>query len=59
MSEEREKDLDSRVKTLELEFKGLGEKVEIYQKASQQVVNLAFSLIIAATVAVIVKTLFY
>lgn len=31
------------------------DKVEIYQKASQQVVNLAFSLILTATITIIVQ----
>ncbi len=33
------------------------DKVEIYQKASQQVVNLAFSLIITASLAVILPVI--
>ena len=31
------------------------DQVEIYQKASQQVVNLAFSLILTATIAIVVQ----
>ncbi len=31
------------------------DRVEIYQKASQQVVNLAFSLILTATIAIVVQ----
>ena len=31
------------------------DKVEIYQKASQQVVNLAFSLILTATITIVVQ----
>ena len=31
-------------------------RIDAYQKASQQVVNLAFSLIIAATAAIIIPT---
>ena len=33
------------------------DKVEIYQKASQQVVNLAFSLILTATITIVVQAL--
>jgi 23S rRNA maturation mini-RNase III len=32
------------------------DRVETYQKASQQVVNLAFSLILAATAAIVIPT---
>ncbi len=33
------------------------DRVEIYQKASQQIVNLAFSLIIAASLAIILPAI--
>lgn len=43
----------SDVENLKTETQRTNDRVEIYQKAYQQVVNLAFSLILAATAAII------
>ncbi len=45
------------VEALKNEMIRTNDKVEIYQKASQQVVNLAFSLIIAASLAIILPAI--
>ena len=45
------------VEELKNEMIRTNDRVEIYQKASQQVVNLAFSLIIAASLAVILPVI--
>ena len=47
--------LSKDVETLKQETSKTNERVEIYQKASQQVVNLAFSLVLTATIAIIVQ----
>ena len=47
--------LSKDVETLKQETSKTNERVEIYQKASQQVVNLAFSLILTATIAIVVQ----
>lgn len=44
----------SDVENLKTETQRTNDRVEIYQKAYQQVVNLAFSLILAATAAIII-----
>ncbi|MDJ0509339.1 MAG: hypothetical protein QNJ64_08815 [Crocosphaera sp.] len=44
-------DINQRLKEFEI-------RIETYQKASQQVVNLAFSLIIAATAAIVIPAVF-
>jgi len=44
----------SGVENLKTETQRTNDRVEIYQKAYQQVVNLAFSLILAATAAIII-----
>ena len=49
--------LTQNVEELKNEMLRTNDKVEIYQKASQQVVNLAFSLIIAASLAIIVPAI--
>ncbi|ACK65017.1 hypothetical protein PCC8801_0940 [Rippkaea orientalis PCC 8801] len=56
---------NERIDHLAKELEGLkqetlrtNDRVETYQKASQQVVNLAFSLIIAATAAIIIPAIF-
>ncbi len=49
--------LTQDVEELKNEMLRTNDKVEIYQKASQQVVNLAFSLIIAASLAIIVPAI--
>ena len=46
------------VEDLKQETIRTNDRVETYQKASQQVVNLAFSLIIAATAAIIISAIF-
>jgi archaellum component FlaC len=43
------------VETLKQETIKTNDKVEIYQKASQQVVNLAFSLILTAIITIVVQ----
>ena len=47
------KAIRSAVENLKTETQRTNDRVEIYQKAYQQVVNLAFSLILAATAAII------
>ncbi len=47
--------LEKEIHTLKQEIKALQLQVDIYQTASQQVVNLAFSLIVGATIAIVVK----
>lgn len=44
----------SDVKNLKTETQRTNDRVEVYQKAYQQVVNLAFSLILAATAVMII-----
>lgn len=51
------KQLTTDVEGLKQEVNQTNLRVEIYQKASGQVVNLAFSLIVAATAAIIVPAL--
>jgi glycosyltransferase involved in cell wall biosynthesis len=49
-------DADERVlESLKQEITRTNDRVETYQKASQQVVNLAFSLILAATAAIVIS----
>ncbi len=45
--------LSKNVELVKQETTKTNDKVEIYQKASQQVVNLAFSLILTATIAIV------
>ncbi len=47
--------LSQDVETLKQETTKTNERVEIYQKASQQVVNLAFSLVLTATIAIVLQ----
>ena len=47
--------IENTLEKLVQEMSKTNERVEIYQKASQQVVNLAFSLILTATIAIIVQ----
>ncbi len=47
--------LVTELEFLKQETTKTNDKVEIYQKASQQVVNLAFSLILTATIAIVVQ----
>ncbi len=42
------------VENLKTETQRTNDRIEIYQKAYQQVVNLAFSLILAATAAIVI-----
>lgn len=42
------------VENLKTETQRKNDRIEIYQKAYQQVVNLAFSLILAATAAIVI-----
>lgn len=50
--------LDRRVEHLEREQEKTNITVETYQKASGQVVNLAFGLLATATITVILSTIF-
>jgi hypothetical protein len=45
---------NQRLENLERDIKEFDIRIETYQKASQQVVNLAFSLIVAATAAIVI-----
>jgi len=46
--------LTEDVESLKQEITRTNDRVETYQKASQQVVNLAFSLILAATAVIVI-----
>ncbi|PZV26942.1 MAG: hypothetical protein DCF12_07200 [Snowella sp.] len=48
--------LTEDVESLKQETARTNDRVETYQKSSQQVVNLAFSLILAATAAIVIPT---
>jgi flagellar biosynthesis/type III secretory pathway chaperone len=48
--------LTEDVESLKQENARTNDRVETYQKSSQQVVNLAFSLILAATAAIVIPT---
>lgn len=48
--------IKSTLEKLVEEISKTNDKVEIYQKASQQLVNLAFSLILTATIAIVLQT---
>lgn len=52
---ERLDKIETTLEKLVEEITKTNDKVEIYQKASQQVVNLAFSLILTATIAIVVQ----
>ena len=52
---ERLDKIETTLERLVEEITKTNDKVEIYQKASQQVVNLAFSLILTATIAIVVQ----
>jgi hypothetical protein len=55
-------DIDHLAKDVELlkqETSKTNDRVEIYQKASQQVVNLAFSLVLTATITIIVQSILH
>lgn len=52
---ERLNKLDTDIKTLDIKQLESNTKIDAYQKAFNQVVNLAFALISAATVTVIVS----
>lgn len=49
--------LSRDVEILKQETVKTNDKVEIYQKASQQIVNLAFSLILTATITIIAQAI--
>ncbi len=55
MNSNQYEQLEKELEELKQEVKSLQQQVDIYQKASQQVVNLAFSLIVAETIAIIVR----
>lgn len=56
--ETKTEDISQTLKDFETRFKEFDLRIDTYQKASQQVVNLAFSLIIAATAAIIIPAVF-
>jgi archaellum component FlaC len=49
--------LKTDVEELKVEVSRTNDRVEIYQQSSQQVVNLAFGLIVATTAAIIVPAI--
>ena len=49
--------LKTDVESLKIEVIRTNDQVEIYQQSSQQVVNLAFGLIVATTAAIIVPAI--
>ncbi len=49
--------LTQDIEALQKETRETNIRVDTYQKASQQVVNLAFSLILAATAAIIIPAI--
>lgn len=51
-------DVDDRMNKLDAKIDKIDDKFDNYQKASQQVVNLAFGLIASATVITIVSSVF-
>lgn len=51
-------DVDQRFDTLSREFERSNDKFDNYQKATQWVVQLAFTLIASATITVILTTVF-
>ncbi len=57
LNPERLDRIESLLEELKNEMLRTNDKVEIYQKASQQMINLAFSLIIAASLAIIVPAI--
>ncbi len=50
--------INQKLKEIDVRFREFDIRIETYQKASQQVVNLAFSLIIAATAAIVIPAVF-
>lgn len=54
---ERLDKIEATLEKLVEEIAKTNDKVETYQKASQQVVNLAFSLILTATIAIVVQVI--
>lgn len=50
--------LGQQVSKLDTDMRVVNDRVDAYQKASTQVVNLAFSLIVAATLAIIIPVIF-
>ncbi|MBV5260327.1 hypothetical protein FLX56_18090 [Synechococcus moorigangaii CMS01] len=50
--------LGDKVSKLDTDVRIINDRVDTYQKASTQVVNLAFSLIVAATLAIIIPIIF-
>ncbi|MGB5595362.1 MAG: hypothetical protein WBM62_15175 [Crocosphaera sp.] len=56
--ENRLEHLETKTDDISQNLKEFDIRIETYQKASQQVVNLAFSLIIAATAAIVIPAVF-
>ena len=56
--EQRLDHLEAKTDDINQRLKEFDIRIETYQKASQQVVNLAFSLIIAATAAIVIPAVF-
>jgi ABC-type transporter Mla subunit MlaD len=51
-------DVDSRIDKLDTKIDSFNDKFDNYQKASQWVVNLAFSLIVSATIITVASSIF-
>ncbi|MDJ0599644.1 MAG: hypothetical protein QNJ37_12480 [Crocosphaera sp.] len=51
-------DINEKLKEMDVRFREFDIRIETYQKASQQVVNLAFSLIIATAAAIVIPAVF-
>ena len=50
--------INEKLKEMDIRFREFDIRIETYQKASQQVVNLAFSLIIATAAAIVIPAVF-
>ncbi|MDJ0730031.1 MAG: hypothetical protein QNJ33_08565 [Crocosphaera sp.] len=50
--------INEKLKEIYVRFREFDIRIETYQKASQQVVNLAFSLIIATAAAIVIPAVF-
>lgn len=54
--DELETSLSGKMSEILVEFKNFDLRIDTYQKAYQQVVNLAFGLIVAAVAAIVIPT---
>ena len=50
--------INEKLSKMDIHFREFDIRIETYQKASQQVVNLAFSLIIATAAAIVIPAVF-